>query len=252
MDGGGNREAGWRGIRMAAAAEVVPGQPIGRRMVVQMGFMDAIKSLFTSNGSARQNTKVYIVDVARIPDEKTGRRLSPRDQIQMLNALARVAKQEEFEIHALIESERPLREVDSGGAYNGVTVHFAADTEELVAQALKLAKSTGGALVSSGPTMESRGQEAGFAVISSSTFRKAFLPGNLLGGGERGGDRGGRSRRGGRDRRHERNGGRGSRAPREESAAPSPSAADADAGAGDGGAPADEHSAVRNLIDLVE
>ncbi|MGB4574495.1 MAG: hypothetical protein WBI79_05825, partial [Kiritimatiellia bacterium] len=150
--------------------------------------MDAIKSLFTSNGSARQNTKVYIVDVARIPDEKTGRRLSPRDQLQMLNALARVAKQEEFEIHALIESERPLREVDSGGAYNGVTVHFAADTEELVAQALKLAKSTGGALVSSGPTMESRGQEAGFAVISSSTFRKAFLPGNLLGGGERGGD----------------------------------------------------------------
>lgn len=248
MDGGGNREAGWRGIRMAAAAEVVPGQPIGRRMVVQMGFMDAIKSLFTSNGSARQNTKVYIVDVARIPDEKTGRRLSPRDQLQMLNALARVAKQEEFEIHALIESERPLREVDSGGAYNGVTVHFAADTDELVTQALKLGKSTGGALVSSGPTMESRGQEAGLAVISSSTFRKAFLPGNLLGGGERGG----RSRRGGRDRRHERNGGRGSRAPREESAAPSPSAADADAGVGDGGAPADEHSAVRNLIDLVE
>jgi hypothetical protein len=232
-------------------------------MEVRMSFMNAIKSLFTSTGgSARRNTRTYVVDGARLVDEKTGRRMAPRDQVQMLNALARVVEQEKLEIQAVFESDRPLREVEHGGDYKGVKVFFAPDNEQLVALALKLCRSTGGALVSSGVTMESRAQEAGITVLCSGTFRKAFLQGGLPGGdrgdrGDRGGPGGGdRNRRRDRDRRRDR-GGRGggdaaNRPPREEQPgepAGSPAPAEGTAGPQP---PKEDNSAVRNLIDLVE
>ena len=231
-----------------------------------MSFMETIKSFFApASGPARRNTRTYVVDGARLVDEKTGRRMAPREQVQMLNALARVAKQEGLEIQAVFENERPLREVEHGGEFNGVKTYFAPDNEQLVALALKLCKSTGGALVSSGVTMESRATEAGIPVLCSSTFRKAFLQGGMPGGdrGDRG-DRGGEDRRGGRDRRRDRgdrggdrggNGG-GNRPPREEpqgqageaSVAPAPS----EGGGEESQAPREDNRAVRNLIDLVE
>lgn len=234
-----------------------------------MSFMDAIKSLFApAGGSARRNTRTYVVDVARLVDEKTGRRMAPREQVQMLNALARVAKQEGLAIQAVFESDRALREVEHGGEFNGVKVFYAPDNEQLVALALKLCRSESCALVSSGVTMESRATEAGIAVLCSSTFRKAFLQGGMPGGerGDRGGNggdgrRGNRERRGGRDRRRDRgdrggNGG-GNRPPREEqqgqagdSSAESP--ASSEGGGGEPQAPQEDNRAVRNLIDLVE
>ena len=240
-----------------------------------MSFMDTIKSFFApASGSARRNTRTYVVDGARLVDEKTGRRMAPRDQVQMLNALSRVVKQEGLEIQAVFESERPLREVEHGGEFNGVKVFYAPDNEQLVAMALKMCKSTGGTLVSSGVTMESRATEAGIPVLCSSTFRKAFLQGGMPGGergdrgdrGDRGGDerRNGRDRRGGRDRRRDRgdrggdrggNGG-GNRPPREGEEGASSEASEAPApseGGGEGSqAPREDNSAVRNLIDLVE
>ena len=148
-----------------------------------MGFMDAIKSLFSpASGAARRNARAYVVDGARLVDEKTGRRLAPRDQVQMLNALARVVKQEGLDLQAVFESDRPLREVEHGGEYNGIKVFFAPANEQLVALALKLCKGAGAALVSSGVTMESRATEAGIPVLCSATFRKAFLQGGLPGG----------------------------------------------------------------------
>ncbi len=227
-----------------------------------MSFMETIKSFFApASGSARRNTRTYVVDGARLVDEKTGRRMAPRDQVQMLNALARVAKQEGLEIQAVFESDRPLREVEHGGEFNGVKVFFAPDNEQLVAMALKLCKSTGGALVSSGVTMESRATEAGISVLCSSTFRKAFLQGGLPGGerGDRGGDRGGRDRR--RDRgprrdRGERGDRGGNRPPREGEQGPagesSESPAPPEGGGEESQAPKEDSSAVRNLIDLVE
>ena len=237
-----------------------------------MSFMDAIKSLFApAGGPARRNTRTYLVDVARLMDEKTGRRMAPREQVQMLNALARVAKQEGLAIQAVFESDRALREVEHGGEFNGVKVYFAPDNEQLVALALKLCKGEGCALVSSGVTMESRATEAGIPVLCSSTFRKAFLQGGLPGGdrgdrGDRGGnggpggDRGGRDRdrRGGRDRRRDRGERGGNRPPREEAPGPaggeasSEAPAAAEAGNEEPAAPQEDNRAVRNLIDLVE
>ncbi len=230
-----------------------------------MGFMNTIKSLFSpASGSSGRGSRTYVVDGARLVDEKTGRRMAPRDQVQMLNSLARVAKQENFEIIAVFESDRSLREVEDGGEFNGIRVHFAPDTDQLVAKALKLCRG-GGVLVSSGVTMESRATEAGITVVGSSTFRKAFLQGGLPGGGDRGdrgerGDRGGngggdRDRRRGRDRRRDRNdrgdrggngGNRSSQKPAQGSDGESSAAPDGPSGGGE------DNSAVRNLIDLVE
>jgi len=226
-----------------------------------MGFMDAIKSLFsTAGGSARRNPRAYIVDAARLVDEKTGRRLAPSDQVQILNALARVAKQENLDMQVVFESDRPLREVDHGGEYNGLKVFYAPDNEQLVAMALKLSRSADGALVSSGVTMESRATEAGIPVLCSSTFRKAFLQGGLPAGGERrdrSNGNGDRDRRRGRDRRRDLNdrggSGEGNRAPREESQGSGPSESpSASSGTGESPASPEDNSTVRNLIDLVE
>ncbi|HOU21928.1 MAG TPA: hypothetical protein PKX16_06870 [Kiritimatiellia bacterium] len=200
------------------------------------------------------------MDAARLVDEKTGRRLAPRDQVQILNALARVAKQENLDLQVVFESDRPLREVDHGGEYNGLKVFYAPDNEQLVAMALKLSRSADGALVSSGVTMESRATEAGIPVLCSSTFRKAFLQGGLPGGGERrdrSNGNGDRDRRRGRDRRRDRNdrggSGEGNRAPREESQGSGPSESpSASSGTGEAPASPEDNSTVRNLIDLVE
>jgi len=214
-------------------------------MEVRMGFMNAIKSLFSPAGGSSR--RIYVVDGARLVDEKTGRRMAPRDQVQMLNALARVAKQENMEIQVLFESDRALREVEDGGDFNGITVYFAPDTEQLVAKALKLCRG-GGVLVSSGVTMESRATEAGITVIGSSTFRKAFLQGGLPGGN--GGDRGDRGdRRRGRDRRRDRGDRGGNRGGQKSSSNGGGDSAPAAEPASGGG---EDNSAVRNLIDLVE
>jgi hypothetical protein len=218
-----------------------------------MKFISTIKSFFTpADGSSRRSSRTYVVDGARLVDEKTGRRMAPREQVQLLNSLAKVAKQEGLNIQVMFESDRPLREVENGGEFNGLKVFFAPDTEQLVAQALKLCRKGGNVLVSSGVTLESRATEAGITVLSSSTFRKAFLQGGGMeaphsGGGRN--DRGDR-RRGGHDRKRSRNGNGGSRSAREN--------AGPDSGAEDVGQDAappsgqDENHAVRNLIDLVE
>lgn len=219
-----------------------------------MGFMNTIKSLFSpAGGSSRPGARTYVVDAARLVDEKTGRRMAPREQVQMLNALSKIARQESLDLIVLFESDRALREVEDGGEFNGLKVFFAPDTEQLVAKALKLCRG-GGVLVSSGVTMESRATEAGIPVLSSSTFRKAFLQGGLP-GGNGGGDRsnGDRDRRRGRDRRRDRRdrGDRGDRGGNR----PSPKGNGGEEESSSSEAPAEggeDNSAVRNLIDLVE
>ena len=226
-----------------------------------MGFMEMIKSWMSPAGAAgRPGGRTYVVDAARLVDEKTGRRMAPREQVQMFNALAKVAKQENLALQAVFESDRPLREVEDGGDYNGVQVYFAPDGEQLVALAIKLCRKSGAMLITSGVTMESKATEAGIPVLCSGTFRKTFLQGAMpAGSGERG-DRGGRGDRGdrgdrggdrrrGREPRRERGGGKGSAPKASEAAGEGEAKPEAEAPAEDAG---DEGSAVRNLIDLVE
>jgi hypothetical protein len=228
-------------------------------MKVEMGFMNAIKSLFSSSGEAAgKGSRTYVVDGARLVDEKTGRRMSPREQVQLLNALARVAKQESLDIQVVLENEKRLREVDEADQYNGIGVHFAPDSEQLVETALRLAKKgRNSVMVSSAPNLESKAMSAGLTVLCSATFRKAFLSGGFGGGNGGGRDRD-RRNGGGRDRDRDRRRERGSRrngggVPQGGSAeAPAaPEAASADENTTGGNAPAAANP-VSNLIDLVE
>ena len=219
-----------------------------------MGFMNAIKSLFSSSGeSTGKGSRTYVVDGARLVDEKTGRRMSPREQVQLLNALARVAKQESLDIQVVLENEKRLREVDEADQYNGIGVHFAPDSEQLVETALRIAKKgRNSVMVSSAPNLESRAMSAGLTVLCSATFRKAFLSGGIGGGN----GNGGRDRRngGGRERRRDRGSRRNGGAPQGGNAGAAGTAADAaSAGEGTGGGNAQpDGGAVSNLIDLVD
>ena len=216
-----------------------------------MGFMNAIKSLFSSSGdTAGKGSRTYVVDGARLVDEKTGRRMSPREQVQLLNALARVAKQESLDIQVVLENEKRLREVDEADQYNGIGVYFAPDSEQLVETALRLAKKgRNSVMVSSAPNLESKAMSAGYTVLCSATFRKAFLAGGIGGGN---GGNGGRDRRNGgrdRDRRRDRGGRRNGNGNGGGADAPAAAAAPEKAPAGgEEGAPA----SVNNLIDLVD
>lgn len=227
--------------------------------------MGWFSKLFGGKGSGKSGVKSFLVDAARLQDEKTGRKLSPREQLQLLGALSKIQKLEGFKMAVVFESDRPLREAEEGGEYQGVMVYYAETSEELVEKSLKLAKKQGYTVVTSGPLLESRVTEAKLPILSSATFRKAFLQGFSFRGGEDrgrrdrrgGGGTGGGERRRGDRRRHgggERRGGRGNGG----------GASAASEGSGEGGAPESSGegtqatapegngSDVRNLIDLVE
>lgn len=223
-----------------------------------MGFMNAIKSLFSSaDDTGGRGTRTYVVDGARLVDEKMGRRMSPREQVQLLNALARVAKQESLDIQVVLENEKRLREVDEADQYNGIGVHFAPDSEQLVEQALRLAKKgRNSVVVSSAPNLESKAISAGYTVLCSATFRKAFLSGGIGGGNGRDRDRRNGGGNGGRgDRRRDRGQRRHGGEPSQGCPADAASMEGASEGARDeASVPESQQSGnnVSNLIDLVE
>jgi hypothetical protein len=219
----------------------------------EMGFMNAIKSLFGSAGDADgKGSRTYVVDGARLVDEKMGRRMSPREQVQLLNALARVAKQESLDIQVVLESDKRLREVDEADQYNGIGVYFAEDSDKLVETAMRLArKGHNSVMVTSAPNLESKAIAAGYTPLCSATFRKAFLSGGLGGGGRErerrnGGGRGDRRRDRGTRGRH------GGADQTQQNAGTPDSGAQPAAPAADAPAADKPDSPVSNLIDLVD
>ena len=223
-----------------------------------MGFMNAIKSLFGSAGEADgKGSRTYVVDGARLVDEKMGRRMSPREQVQLLNALARVAKQESLDIQVVLESDKRLREVDEADQYNGIGVYFAADSDKLVETAMRLAKKGhDSVMVTSAPNLESKAIAAGYTPLCSATFRKAFLSGGIGGGGR---DRDRDRRNGGGRGEHRRDRGNRNRHGGDQSQGQSqPNAGGQDSGSKpaapseDAPSAAPSDSPVSNLIDLVD
>jgi hypothetical protein len=65
-----------------------------------------------------------VVDGSRWSEGRGGDRQSPRDQVQILQLIARFAKQEKIAAQVVFEG-RPLREVSEDGDYNGLKVYFA-------------------------------------------------------------------------------------------------------------------------------
>ena len=226
-----------------------------------MSIFDTIKAFF-SGGS--RSGKLYIIDAAQLSGGGS-ERLSPRDQVQVLQHLSRFAEKEHIGIQAVFEG-RALREVAHGENYGGVQVFFADTTANLQNLLLELLKkgmrSKQAVLVTASRPVEERAMSMGGATLRPSTFRKAFENG---GGGDRG-DRGGdRGDRGGRDRRRgdRRRQPRQQRGPQDQQQAPqggsAQQAAPAAAALGIGASeqppqnnPPKGNDSVRDLIDLVE
>lgn len=224
-----------------------------------MSIFDTIKAFF-SGGS--RSGKLYIVDAAQLSGSSS-ERLSPRDQVQVLQHLSRFAEKEKIGMQAVFEG-RALREVAHGENYGGVQVFFAENTANLQNLLLELLKkglrSKQAVLVTASRPVEERAISMGGATMRPSTFRKAFENG---GGGDRG-DRGGdRGDRGGRDRRRgdRRRQPRQQRGPQDQQAPQQGGGAQAQTPAQPSGAseqppqqnnPPRANDSVRDLIDLVE
>lgn len=175
-----------------------------------MSLFDSIRSLF-SGGARPRGKRLYIIDAAPLHGSGGNDRLSPRDQIQVLQQLARMADKENINIQAVFEG-RALREVAHGGTYSGVTVFFADKApalQDLVVSLFKKGSRGYDVTVITGHRqLEQRVAAAGGLTMRPSTLRKAMENGGGGGGGGDRGDRGpsqrrrrSRQRGGDRDRR---------------------------------------------------
>jgi hypothetical protein len=209
-----------------------------------MSFFDTIKA-WLAPSAGRRVKRLYLVDAGRLMGAgSTGDRLSPREQVQILQQLSRFAEKEGICVQAFFEG-RALREVASGEDFGKVTVFFAEKAEALpglILQCLRSGLRRGEVMVvTSNASLEKDVVNSGGTTMRPSTFRKAIENGQ--GGGERGdrGDRGGRGPR----RRPQ---GRGPR-PQQQPSQPSDQPSEAPPGAPPSSSASDS---VRDLIDLVE
>jgi len=216
--------------------------------------MSWLSKLFGGGASAAVANRM-IVDGTRWAESRSGDRQSPREQVQILQSIARFAKQEKIETQVVFEG-RPLREVSDDGDFSGIKVFFTekqGSAGDLVMSRARGAGTQGLMIFTADPAVEQKVVAMGCSVMHISTLRKAtegggqqFEPGSapMMRGGDRG-DRGDRGERGGRGRRPM-GGGRPPQQQRQPQRPPQQSA--------DGSAPASSsaNQSVRNLIDLVE
>jgi hypothetical protein len=227
-----------------------------------MSLFDTIRSLF-SGGARPRGKRLYIIDAAPLHGSGGHDRLSPRDQIQVLQQLARMADKENINIQAVFEG-RALREVAHGGSFSGVTVYFADKTpalHDLVLSLLKKGSRSYDVTVITGHRqLEQRVASAGGLTMRPSTLRKAMENGGGGGGGDR--DRGPSQRRRrpprqrDRDRDHDRDRGpQRPAAPQQPSETPQAAAGEAPVpqpvSPGPAPEPARADDGVSDLIDLV-
>ncbi len=213
--------------------------------------MSWLSKLF-GGGSTAAAANRMIVDGTRWAEGRSNDRQSPREQVQILQVIARFARQEKIETQVVFEG-RPLREVSDDGDFNGLKVFFTekqGSAGDLVLARARGAGSSGLMIFTADPALEQKATAAGCGVMHTSTLRKA-----TEGGGQQfeqggapmmrgGGDRGDRDR--GRGRRPM----GGGRPPQQQQQRPPqrpPQPAE-------GGAPETDRASqsVRNLIDLVE
>jgi hypothetical protein len=211
--------------------------------------MSWLSKLFGGGQSATVANRM-IVDGTRWAEGRGGDRQSPREQVQILQAIVRFAKQEKIETQVVFEG-RPLREVSDDGDFNGLKVFFTekqGSAGDLVLSRARSAGTSGLMVFTADPAVEQKAAAMGCGVMHTSTLRKATEGGGQQfdqGGAPmmRGGDRG---ERGGRGRRPM-GGGRPPQQQQQRQPQRPPQQAE-------GGAPEAERAnqSVRNLIDLVE
>ncbi|TAN38253.1 MAG: hypothetical protein EPN23_02875 [Verrucomicrobia bacterium] len=209
--------------------------------------MSWLSKLF--GGRVNAATRI-LVDGSRWSDGRGGDRQSPRDQVQILQMIARFAKQEKIAALVVFEG-RPLREVSEDGEYSGLKVYFTekqGSAGDLVVSRARSAGARGLMVFTADPAVEQKVSGLGCSVMHPSTLRKAIEGGGAQ-GGEHGGMFGMRGGNGGGQRRRPMGGGR---PPMRQQQRPAPSAEGTPAPAAPQPPAQTSNQSVRNLIDLVE
>ncbi len=171
-----------------------------------MSLLDSLKGLFSgSSADAGPTADLHIIDTERFSGRNGGRdRVSPREQVAMLQQLAAFAEKEKIRLCAILEG-RPLREAPDRGEFKGVQVFYAERSEDVSRIALDLVgRNRNALLITQNRDLERQAQAAGAQTLRSGTLRKALEDNGGRSDDGRSGGRGGRRR--GRGRR---GGGRG-------------------------------------------
>lgn len=178
-----------------------------------------IKKMFRGGASSFDPTgQLVIIDGTTLYEGRRGSsKLTPRDQIDMLQALSNICTREKFVVQVVFAGE-PLRKVDHGEFFDEVKVLYAQDdvtTTDLVMELIAATTLKQIVVVSSDVGLEAKAAGKGATTLRSGTFRKGFEefnPGSG-GGNRRGGNSPQRRRRksGGGEDEKGRGGNRGHR-----------------------------------------
>jgi hypothetical protein len=163
--------------------------------------------------------QLVIVDGSTLYEgRRSGSKLSPRDQIDMLQALSNICTREKFVMQVVFAGE-PLRKVDHGEFFDEIKVLYAQDdvtTTGLVIELIAATNLKRIVVVSSNVELETKAASKGAVTLRAATFRKGFEefnPGSG-GGNRRGGNSPQRRKRksgGGEDEKGRGGGNRGHR-----------------------------------------
>jgi hypothetical protein len=179
-----------------------------------------IKKMFRGGASNFDPAgQLVIVDGSTLYEgRRGGSKLTPRDQIDMLQALSNICTREKFVVQVVFAGE-PLRKVDHGEFFDEVKVLYAQDgvtTTDLVMELIAATTLKQIVVVSSNVGLETKAASKGAVTLRAATFRKGFEefnPGSG-GGNRRGGNSPQRRRRksgGGEDEKSRGGGNRGHR-----------------------------------------
>ena len=146
-----------------------------------MGFMDNIFASFrtgrTRASGVKQGEQVFLVDAAGLVQLQQGQKISPRNQIDLLQRLSRIAQAESIPIQVFFEGE-PLNKVGNGERFDDITVWFVTESKELPEKILAgvkdLSRRKQVTVITSDSRLEERAVVNGAKVMRSTTFKKAF------------------------------------------------------------------------------
>lgn len=130
----------------------------------------------SSPENAGSTRSTVLVDGASLIDSSgDGRMIRPRDKVFILKRLAAFVEKEEISLTAVLPAP-PLREAGDGEQYRGVTVRYAADSENLgvIAKVLKkIGSRAKPVVITANREIEDRMAALGVPTMSPSTFKKA-------------------------------------------------------------------------------
>ncbi|MBU0678371.1 MAG: NYN domain-containing protein [Verrucomicrobia bacterium] len=141
-----------------------------------MGLLDKVRAwwIFKQNSGHYRSKRLYIVDAKGLLGSG---KPTPRDQIHLMGRLSRFAAKEKIDLCAAFEGN-PLRKVDHGEEFEGITVYYGQRGDELrsvIADLLKRGRRQREVMVITADAELEKAVASGSGVtMRTSTFKKAL------------------------------------------------------------------------------